>query len=528
MHQIYRPDRAAWIGFALLMATFWGFRFATLGRAFEANSESTACAPLLCTARNFVRYGPAASRFAGVMNTGHVDPANWKIYAHHPPLVPLLIAGVQRLAGVNEWSSRLVPSLFSIGAAGLLYWMAYRRFGLCVATVAGIFYAFCPMTLIFGGMPDYVGSQLVFFGLAAVECYARWHESKERRWLGWMAIFFVLGALSDWPIFYLVPLLAGHRFFSHPSRRTIFRMMPFLAGAGLVFTSLVVWHEWAGADVSIFHQIQVRMMGDTDGNYEAISAKMWFKKVILSHQGYFHTWPMILLALIYIGGTAWRLSRRSLGILGRQAVPLLLAGWGILHLFVGIQGNYQHIWWSIVLTPGLALGGALGLEMIYEWFPRLLHRRIAAGILFVAGLLFILASLFAAHRFMIAEPVFEYARKEPYGMKELGLMIRSVAAEDEGVLTSDWIGEPALWFYADRQLRPYIMSVDVLNQSLAAGPYVLPYGYRQPNGPPPRWFVMPVAHYQQWHELAEELDRRFPRREMRGFMIFDLRAVHNS
>ena len=188
-------------------------RLAVIGHPFTANNESTACAPLLSVARNYVRYGPGAARLGGIMNSGRVLPENWSIYANHPPLVPLLIAAVQGVAGVSEWTARAVPVFFSVASTALLYLIVGRRFGARAGIVAGFLYAFCPLTLVFGGMPDYVGAPLVFFGLAATESYVRWTETGERRWVVGLVVSFLLGALSDWPVFFLLPLFAVHRNF---------------------------------------------------------------------------------------------------------------------------------------------------------------------------------------------------------------------------------------------------------------------------------------------------------------------------
>jgi 4-amino-4-deoxy-L-arabinose transferase-like glycosyltransferase len=171
-------------------------------------------------------------------NTGDVPPDRWAIYAHHPPLLPLLIAGWQRLAGISEWTARTIPSLFSVASTLLLSLMAARRFSARVAVATGVLYAFCPLTLVFGGMPEYVGAQLVFFGLATVESYVRWAETGRARWLAAVAVTFLLGALTDWPIVYLVPGLCAYHLLTHP-RRALVSLAPLLAAASLLFVALV-------------------------------------------------------------------------------------------------------------------------------------------------------------------------------------------------------------------------------------------------------------------------------------------------
>src|SRR5438093_4278416 len=148
-----------------------------IGRPFLPNNEATATAIPVMHAVNFARYGPSASRFAGILNTGQVEPTNWVVYAHHPPLVPLLIAGSYKIFGVSEWSTRLFPVLFTLASTVLIYLLAHR-FGETVAFLTGFFYSCAPITVAFGGMPDYVNGQVVFFILASVATYLRWYETR--------------------------------------------------------------------------------------------------------------------------------------------------------------------------------------------------------------------------------------------------------------------------------------------------------------------------------------------------------------
>jgi len=258
-------------------------RAALLDRPFVADNEGTACGPLLCVVRNYLRYGPLVTGFGGIINTSTVPPDRWVIYAHHPPLVPLLIAGFQRIAGISESTARAVPSLFSVASAALLYLMAARRFGVRAAVAAGVLYTFCPLTLLFGGMQDYVGAQLVFFGLATIETYVRWVETGRTRWLAALTVVFFLGALTDWPIFYLVPALSGHYLLTRP-RRGFVPLAPLLAAVSLLFVALVVWAQavsagreyWTatGGDFSVLHKLAIRTLGHPDSDATPLSVRM--------------------------------------------------------------------------------------------------------------------------------------------------------------------------------------------------------------------------------------------------------------
>ncbi len=98
-------------------------RLSTLSDPFTRNHESTACGPMVCAARNMVRYGFFACHFGYVENADHVDPSQFTYYNHHPPLVPILEALSAKVFGDVPWAYRLPGALCSVLTSGLLFVM---------------------------------------------------------------------------------------------------------------------------------------------------------------------------------------------------------------------------------------------------------------------------------------------------------------------------------------------------------------------------------------------------------------------
>ena len=525
-----RDRRAGAIALLVLMLLTIAVRGWVLDRAYRANAEGTCAGPLLCVARNYVRYGPAAARFGGVINAGQVPRDQWIVYAHHPPTVPLLVAALQAVAGENEWTARLPSALFSVGCTALIFVMIRRRFGWVPAFASGAIYALCPLTLAFGDMPDYVNAQTVFFALATVECYLRFFETRRRAWLGGMAAAFVLGAISDWPIFYLVPLLCAHALL-RGGRRALIAIVLFGAASTAVFALVALWTGWTGGDGSIFSQLAHRTFDlRTDGARGHIGLVQWVDRVILQHQWDLHT-PLVLgLVVIYGLATLRRLTTRQWATLRRHDVVLLMLGWAVLHLLIGMQGNYQHEWWSVILTPGLAMAAGLVVAEIIAALPRpVLPPLPSATIAAIAVLAFAVPSARIAKRYTMRE-FNDRGGWKGYSLRDLGTTIRQISADDEGVLTSDYTdwtsmtAEPGLWWYADRQLRPGITNIERFRANLGAGAYPIYYGWVQPAGPRPRWFVIPepTRSWAYLKPLATELDATYAVRVVNGFRVYQL------
>lgn len=368
------------------------------------------------------------------------------------------------------------------------------------------------MTLALGDMAEYLNAPLVFCGVATIDAYVRWLETKRRSWAYTSILFFLLGALSDWPIFYLVPILAAHAVLTGAA--PVLRVLTIALAAALLFSALASWMLWSGGDVSVVNQFALR--ASTDG----ITLRDWIGRVVIHHQGMLHTWPVLVLSGIWVLHLTRQRLMGRLPDLPAHTIPLLLIAWGAIHLVVGAQGTYWHAWWSMILTPAFALMAALGVEVVIGVLPRRIRtRRVALPLAALAVILFVASSAQTAYDFTLGQ----WGFRGNYTLKSIGSAIREAAASTEGVLTTVNTDHPALRVYADRQLRPAIASVEALKRSLGAGPYVAFYGYEQRSGPPPTWFVMPVSDQAQLPELTATLDARYPRREMNGVVVYRLR-----
>lgn len=504
------PAAATTIVFALLITLVAGVRLAVLGRPFAYNAEGVAVHWVLSSARNFVRYGPLASRGAGVLNSGSVPPEQWVTYAHHPPLTPLLSAATFAVGGATERMGRLPSAALSVATTALLFLFVRRRSGLRAATITGVVYAFCPMTLALGDMAEYTNAPLVFCAVATIALYVRWCETRRRSLLLASAGMFVLGALSDWPIFYLVPILAAHALTSR--RASILQAAAFVAAASVLLAVLAAWVLWAGSDVSVVHQLKVRTSADD------FTLAQWFDRVIVHHQGRLHTWPVVLLSL---AGVAHIVRERiRAGSLDRFLFPALLMAAGLMNLLVAADGNFRHEWWSMLLTPAFAVNAALGAGAIVDGLPRRVRTGWAASLAGASiALLFVAWSANTARDYTRVS----WQRDRGFSMENVGRAINRTAAAGEGVLTSITANHGPLWFYADRQLRLAITSVETLQQSLGEGPYRLFSPYEQPDGPAPTWFAMPLVHRTRFPALTAALDGAYPSHSDGETVIYRLR-----
>jgi len=482
-----------------------------IGRPFLPNEEATATAIPVMHAVNFARYGPAASRFAAILNTGRVEPTNWVVYAHHPPLVPLLIASGYSVFGVSEWSTRLFPVLFTVASAALIYLLALRRFGETVAFLSGFFYTCAPITVAFGGMPDYLNGQVVFFILASVATYFCWYETRRPFWLWLLFLSAIFGSLTDWPIFFSGIVLYGHYLLNCPEHSLPKKIVPGLL-MSLTLAGLLCWTDWVGQGPSIWASIHHRTIGD--GNSSDLLN--YISTIVTYNLGRLHTGLICWLALGFIASLLVKLLNRKWSELRNDAPAVVLLLIAALYLGAALQGNQQP-WWSVIFTAPLSIAAALSVESL-----RLSSSKgvIRLGVPITVLTVFLIAAIPESYRQLNFQ--WEHSRSAGYTTKELGTVIKTISQPHEGVVTSDTTYDASLWFYSDRKLRPGVTLISQLTASLVSGPYPLPHSYSQPNGPAPRWFVMPPPHRTALSPLAHALDARFPRREVNGYSVYRL------
>jgi hypothetical protein len=178
------------------------------------------------------------------------------------------------------------------------------------------------------------------------------------------------------------------------------------------------------------------------------------------------------------------------------------------------------------VLPGVAASAALGGRLLYRLLSEKIQRGVFAhSLLAIAAMIFILSSYLKAHAINQAT-----LTEQPmiYSIRDLGQFINQTVPSGQGVLTSDMTdestqdSEPALWYYADRQVRNNIRTVKQLDQSLGEGDYPLYYHLMQKGGPAPLWFVMPAEHREELPELTAVLDQRYAHWFSRGYMLYYL------
>jgi len=497
--------RRRWALVALLGLLATALRSIGLAAPWGADNFGTAGAFFSIAARNYFRYGYVATHGVPVV-TAEGPPSPAVYYTHHPPLFELLVSASFRLFGEHEWAARLVPLVFSLVALGLLVHLAARAFGWRVALLTLAIAATLPLDAHLAAHVDVQGSVLLALVLATLACVMH------RRYGAAIACF-TLAAAVDWPALYLPVLLALAPWpFDFPRPRRF--VAGLLAYGAVLFVALSAWTSDLGSIVALLHGRALSFASDTGVPFDLGG---WFRVVVGTYLWELCT-PLALVAVVV--WCVWRVPT-LVRTPHPERLALLLLLFGLAHLIVGFQGAYQHEFWTTYLRAAVPLVCALLLDRVAGHAPGGWRRTVV-----VAGLaLTIVPGLAGTLRLAVsplsARPLGGYAPRD------LADAIRSCTPAGAGALTSDYSGESAIFYYANRPLGIGIVDVDALEERLVERRYDPPGGSADPYLVPtarPACFVLPLLHVRYFPALTAHLRSRYQGRRAGAFEIFSLRA----
>jgi|GEM_PF-1917720 len=493
-------------------------RLPLIDQPFHRNPEAMASYYGLM-ARNYVRHGLLDGWLLPVQSVGRSDIDPPRLYPNHPPLVPLTVAAVYAIFGEGQWQTRLAPSVFWLGCIAAIYVMVLRTSmisdpqepgradfrAVFRAAIAALLFGFVPISGRYGGQPDVINAQLVLFCLLTVAAYQRFFDRPNLRRLAVMALAFLPAALTDWPAFFLVPVLAGHFVLRHRLRHWQL-ILTFCLYSAAVFGLLYVHIALVTGDWRlIFDQFLRRSARMEDDHHRAFSWGSWV--VEAGGNGLWaHTWMVVALAGLWVVcvGLDWRRCSRLISL------TRLLLAFAVVHVLVGRQGVLVHDWWWWPVTPGLCVAAALGLDLLVQVVAGLWARGRAIGSILAIGAVgaFAIWQARTAVRWY-ADPHTIYGDNPAYTVVELGQAIHAAAEPNEAVMLAEDDPQPYTWYYADRPLKLGIWTVADLEARRDEPWADLPFGYRQQWTPPARAIVIPRVWLAQVAELDAHLSAHY-------------------
>lgn len=440
------------------------------------------------------------------------------VYAHHPPLVPLLCALSLGVLGEHDWALRLPAAFFTFATVALLFAVLRDRLGPLAAAAAASAFAFVPMSLRFGQMPDVINTQLVFAGLLIATAYVRLLEHPTPERLAALVAALCFGFLTDWPAFYFVPLILLHLALARPSRWKTAAAVIFALSV-IAFAILVVWASLAsGRWDLILHQFLNRVTRSQTDDLTPFSWGTWLSTVATYNLA-LHTWPLLLLAplgliTLALPPAASTNPRQPHGGHGLRTLVLLIVAWAVLHVIVGRQATINHDWWWWPMTLALTVCAACLAARIAR-FP--------AGRFIVPVAIVALCGYWSVREIRhLLSPGWVHGAIADYTPRQLGTLVRGAVPPGTPILLFDADEQPYLYWYADRPILQRVWDSPTFDAALAAREADLYYNFRQALTAPPALFVFPKTYLPKGQYILPRLQTRYPTHDAGPFLTFDL------
>ena len=307
-------------------------------------------------ARNYLRYGLLATRGGQVVNAGALTPERFRIHAHHPPGISLLVAAGFAVFGEAEWSARLVAVASTLGAALWVFTIANELSGRLTAFLATLAFVVQPMVAFYGRMPHHHAPGL-FFSLLAVVFYLRWRKSGSVWAVVGMCCAVLVGIWCAWMVFVMPWLLLGAHLLA--SRKGWRSLVPVVVVAVAGFGSVV-------AHIAVLEGGLEELLG-------ALFHRLGSAAADRGPEEAFGLWDFLrrqcLYAVTAFSPLAWLLAVGWVAGLGRgREWPLLgaLAVFGLANVVGFKQGAYVHIYYQFYLSPFVALAAGFALAGLWR------------------------------------------------------------------------------------------------------------------------------------------------------------------
>ena len=511
-----------WLAVILLFAG--AVRLVLIDQPFSRNTEGFG-SYYGVRARNFFRHDLSVHRGVPIQSVGIFDDMEPRFYHQHPPLVFWLVGLSYATLGDGEWQTRLPSALFTLGSIYLIFHLLHRTGRTRAALLAAGLFAAMPMALYFGGHVDCINSTLVFFVLLSIWLYLRLHERPAWKNLAMLALGFAPAAMTDWPAFYLLPILGLHYVVTKPPRDWVY-----IVGFGLIgcaFFASIYAHiaihvdDWRWMSDKL-HRRTLSSEADKTG---AFTLGDWLVTAARYNIAQ-HTRPVLLLGFLWLILFAWRIKR----IDPAATTTRLVFAFAALHVIIGKQAVLVHEWWWWPVTAALALAAGLMIDWILESISKALvgaseTRPMSPIVLPIAIACVVLFAAWNTQSIMryFFDPKYTQGPMN-FSTVEFGEAIRRAAptANTAVAIAYDNRYDLPLWFYGDRPLKFGVWDIHTLQRRMTDGRVDLPYGDHHAWPAAPVALVIPKVWVKFIPVFVQDLQHRYPADETEKFLIFRL------
>jgi 4-amino-4-deoxy-L-arabinose transferase-like glycosyltransferase len=466
-----------------LYLVFLGYFFVGINNPLDYRHHGYVLGQKAHYAINYLKFGFIGTRLGQleasnkVLESGRI---RYAYYVHHPVLISVLVALSFKLFGVYEWSARLVTLPLNTLLIACMYLFVKTYWDKRTAVYSVFFLVFSPMLFALKNFVSWESSTLPFIMLT-LYMYVSWLKSKVK--LRYLLLSFLVGTLSDWQIYFIVPpIIIHYMLFAGVKRGWKLLILIPVALLGFVVFLAHVWlltgTPWGSEQSDYKGSLMQRTNIDSDFNIRSMRMLRRVHNRIIKWGRHYYTPLMYYSPLaLAIAMILKVLASGRLDSIGRDSLPLLVYLSYVAYLFTFSNLTYFHDFYVLSLLSSLPVTTSICIGYLSRLlrymslqaqsrFSILSHRVLQQKVLPLMQPA-LLTSVFAC---FIVQAIPSYAViYEIYDMDNadpLFTLLSKAPGENLIVEFTQNIGRPEIRFYSDRVTVRYIHGLGRLNRVL--------------------------------------------------------------
>ncbi len=395
-------------------------------------------------ARNYLKLGLASTRLGQATSSG-LMPTDLHYYTHYPPMLPLSLTLSYKILGVSDFSTRLVPIIFSIFILLLIFSIARQLKLSKLASLSTVLVSFTPMYRYFGKMADQE-SLLIAFTLWSLLLYIKLQKNPTKKTKNLFYLSVILNALTAWAGYFLYPILLIHSLiFNKKLTKIIIKSITLLiiVFALHLFHTFLLTGSFSGG--GLFDALLLRLgishlRGETDPSLRQYTLQKYLIQQARWITIYF-TQTLLVAGGLTLSLLGFKIKQLKKFTLIKQVILILLL-WALTYPIIFSNVVFIHEYFNFFFLPFLSLSLAWLINKIQAK-----SEKIAIILFFVVGGLIFFERLSFYQALEKTQ-----AHQSGYKLGSLINQITNVTDSSLIIASRDYLGnqEPFIKFYADR------------------------------------------------------------------------------
>lgn len=361
------------IALLIILLASWGLMLINIDLPWwEQGSDNGAW--ISGVVRNYERYGALDIGFVQILNFEPATPDTYDYYMHHPPLIVWQTYVTSQLFGFHEASFRYLATIMTLISSTAMYVLIRRLTRNELQALWGTaIYAFTPMMLFYGRMPDHEAPALAFGLLLFAVLVNLSYRVTPYRVLAIVVLIF-LCAWTAWAILIFIGLAGVWLLWLNPKRHwRLFLGFGFVTIGAIVL--LITYYQSQYAD-TINDLLTVFVYRTSDQQLSRGSAS--FTMLEFLWQNFIHVLSLFTPSLLFLMGIGWALARGR-GTRRANGMLIVLLGSALVYFLVFRNATFIHNYYKIYLTPFFALSASFAMVAHQSYRGR--KRRVTSAIM---------------------------------------------------------------------------------------------------------------------------------------------------